>query len=72
MEARRDYPRIVGETGGKDFVVAHTSAEPKSLIAALVRGAYEFQGQKCSALSRAYVPRSLWALIRDDRVDPHR
>jgi 1-pyrroline-5-carboxylate dehydrogenase len=68
MEARRDYPRIVGETGGKDFVVAHTSAEPRSLIAALVRGAYEFQGQKCSALSRAYVPRSLWALIRDELI----
>jgi 1-pyrroline-5-carboxylate dehydrogenase len=68
MEARRDYPRIVGETGGKDFVVAHASAEPKSLIAALVRGAYEFQGQKCSALSRAYVPRSLWALIRDELI----
>ncbi|MHC4965851.1 MAG: aldehyde dehydrogenase family protein, partial [Planctomycetota bacterium] len=68
MEARRDYPRIVGETGGKDFIVAHASAEPKSLTAALIRGAYEYQGQKCSAASRAYVPRSLWALIRDELI----
>ncbi|MHC4218513.1 MAG: L-glutamate gamma-semialdehyde dehydrogenase [Planctomycetota bacterium] len=68
MDVRRDYPRIVGETGGKDFIVAHTSAEPRSLVTALIRGAYEFQGQKCSAASRAYVPRSLWMLIRDDLV----
>jgi 1-pyrroline-5-carboxylate dehydrogenase len=68
MDARRDYPRIVGETGGKDFIVAHASAEPKSLTAALVRGAYEYQGQKCSAVSRAYLPRSLWVLIRDELI----
>src|ERR687897_1059917 len=54
------YPRLVGETGGKDFVIAHPSAEPAGLVTALVRGAFEFQGQKCSAASRAYVPRSLW------------
>jgi 1-pyrroline-5-carboxylate dehydrogenase len=68
MDTRRDYPRIVGETGGKDFIVAHSTAEPKSLIAALVRGAYEYQGQKCSAVSRAYLPGSLWRSIRDDLV----
>jgi 1-pyrroline-5-carboxylate dehydrogenase len=54
------YPRLVGETGGKDFVVAHPSADPDSLVTGLVRGAFEYQGQKCSAASRAYVPRSLW------------
>ncbi|MEO3786567.1 L-glutamate gamma-semialdehyde dehydrogenase [Actinocorallia sp. B10E7] len=62
----RSYPRLVGETGGKDFVVAHPSADPGPLVTALVRGAFEYQGQKCSAASRAYVPRSLWNLIRDD------
>ncbi|BCB85015.1 L-glutamate gamma-semialdehyde dehydrogenase [Phytohabitans suffuscus] len=56
----RTYPRLVGETGGKDFVVAHASADPDALVTALVRGAFEYQGQKCSAASRAYVPRSLW------------
>ena len=56
----RSYPRLVGETGGKDFVVAHPSADPASLVTALVRGAFEYQGQKCSAASRAYLPRSLW------------
>jgi len=54
------YPRIVGETGGKDFVFAHASADPAALVTALVRGAFEYQGQKCSAASRAYIPRSLW------------
>ncbi|MCU1659612.1 MAG: Delta-pyrroline-5-carboxylate dehydrogenase [Pseudonocardiales bacterium] len=54
------YPRLVGETGGKDFVVAHPSADPASLLTGLVRGAFEYQGQKCSAASRAYLPRSLW------------
>ncbi|RAG87158.1 1-pyrroline-5-carboxylate dehydrogenase [Streptacidiphilus pinicola] len=62
----RTYPRLVGETGGKDFLIAHPSADPASLTTALVRGAFEFQGQKCSALSRAYVPASLWAQIKDD------
>ncbi|MGI5206910.1 L-glutamate gamma-semialdehyde dehydrogenase [Spirillospora sp. CA-108201] len=62
----RGYPRIVGETGGKDFVVAHPSADPAVLKTALVRGAFEYQGQKCSAASRAYVPRSIWDGMRDD------
>ena len=61
----RSYPRLVGETGGKDFVVAHPSADPAVLLTALVRGAFEYQGQKCSAASRAYVPASLWAGLRD-------
>ncbi|WP_026924646.1 L-glutamate gamma-semialdehyde dehydrogenase [Glycomyces arizonensis] len=56
----RAYPRIVGETGGKDFIIAHPSAEPQQLAVAMVRGAYEYQGQKCSALSRTYMPASLW------------
>jgi 1-pyrroline-5-carboxylate dehydrogenase len=56
----RSYPRIVGETGGKDFVMVHPSAEPKAVATALSRGAFEFQGQKCSAASRAYIPKSLW------------
>ncbi|MEU3571238.1 L-glutamate gamma-semialdehyde dehydrogenase [Kitasatospora sp. NPDC036755] len=62
----RTYPRIVGETGGKDFLLAHRSADPEILKAALIRGAFEYQGQKCSALSRAYLPRSLWQRIKDD------
>ncbi|MGH7646242.1 MAG: L-glutamate gamma-semialdehyde dehydrogenase [Gemmatimonadales bacterium] len=61
----RDYPRLVGETGGKDFIVAHASADVDALAAAVVRGAYEYQGQKCSAASRAYVPDSLWPALRD-------
>ncbi|WP_261327118.1 L-glutamate gamma-semialdehyde dehydrogenase [Modestobacter marinus] len=65
----RGYPRIVGETGGKDFVVAHPSADVDVLRTALIRGAFEYQGQKCSAASRAYVPCSLWARMRDDLVD---
>ncbi|MFF3004410.1 L-glutamate gamma-semialdehyde dehydrogenase [Kitasatospora sp. NPDC057940] len=64
----RTYPRIVGETGGKDFLLAHRSADPAILKAALVRGAFEYQGQKCSALSRAYLPRSLWQKIKDELV----
>ncbi len=64
----RSYPRIVGETGGKDFVVAHPSADVDVLRTALTRGAFEYQGQKCSAASRAYVPRSLWNRMRDDLV----
>jgi 1-pyrroline-5-carboxylate dehydrogenase len=61
----RSYPRIVGETGGKDFVLAHPSADPDVLRVALIRGAFEYQGQKCSAASRAYVPRSVWNKIKD-------
>jgi 1-pyrroline-5-carboxylate dehydrogenase len=63
------YPRVVGETGGKDFVVAHPSADVDVLRTALVRGAFEYQGQKCSAASRAFIPRSVWARLRDDLVD---
>ncbi len=63
----RSYPRLVGETGGKDFVVAHPSADPTALVTALVRGAFEYSGQKCSAASRCYLPRSLWeAGLRDE------
>ena len=60
IDRYRNYPRIVGETGGKNAVVAHPSADPDALLVALVRGAFEYQGQKCSAASRAYLPRSLW------------
>ena len=62
----RSYPRLVGETGGKDFVIVHPSAEVGSLAATLIRGAFEYQGQKCSAASRAYVPESVWSRTRDD------
>jgi 1-pyrroline-5-carboxylate dehydrogenase len=61
----RSYPRIVGETGGKDFILAHPSADPDVLRVAMIRGAFEYQGQKCSAASRAYVPRSVWNKIKD-------
>jgi 1-pyrroline-5-carboxylate dehydrogenase len=64
----RGYPRIVGETGGKDFVLAHPSADVDILRTALIRGAFEYQGQKCSAASRAYVPRSIWDHMVDDLV----
>ncbi len=64
----RSYPRVVGETGGKDFVVAHPSADAKALTVALARGAFEFQGQKCSAASRAYVPASLWPEVSEGLV----
>lgn len=59
----RGYPRIVGETGGKDFIVAHSSADPQAVATAIVRGSFEYQGQKCSAASRAYLPKSLWPTI---------
>jgi 1-pyrroline-5-carboxylate dehydrogenase len=65
IETYRSYPRIVGETGGKDFVVAHPSADPDVVRTALVRGSFEFQGQKCSAASRAYVARSVWKRMKD-------
>jgi 1-pyrroline-5-carboxylate dehydrogenase len=64
----RSYPRIVGETGGKDFVLAHPSADLDVLRVALIRGAFEYQGQKCSAASRAYLPRSLWKKLRDPLI----
>ncbi|HEV1996538.1 MAG TPA: L-glutamate gamma-semialdehyde dehydrogenase [Candidatus Dormibacteraeota bacterium] len=62
----RTYPRLVGETGGKDFVIAHESADEQALVTALVRGAFEYQGQKCSAASRAYVPRAMWERIKGE------
>ena len=65
----RSYPRIVGETGGKDFVFAHPSADAEALVVALVRGAFEYQGQKCSAASRAYIPQSIWTKIKDRLVE---
>ena len=65
----RSYPRLVGETGGKDFIVAHPSADRAALRTAIVRGAFEYQGQKCSAASRAYIPQSVWRDIRDDLVE---
>jgi 1-pyrroline-5-carboxylate dehydrogenase len=68
ISSYRTYPRIVGETGGKDFVVAHASADVDVLRTALIRGAFEYQGQKCSAASRAYVPRTVWDRLRDDLV----
>jgi 1-pyrroline-5-carboxylate dehydrogenase len=68
MSSYRSYPRIVGETGGKDFIVAHPSADVDALAVAIVRGAFEFQGQKCSAASRAYIPASLWNGVRDRAI----
>ena len=65
----KSYPRIVGETGGKDFILAHPSADVKPLITALTRGAFEFQGQKCSAASRAYIPASLWPAVKDGLLE---
>jgi 1-pyrroline-5-carboxylate dehydrogenase len=65
IDTYRTYPRLVGETGGKDFVVAHPSADLQVLLAGLLRGAFEYQGQKCSAASRAYIPHSLWQRLRD-------
>ncbi|MEM7677595.1 MAG: aldehyde dehydrogenase family protein, partial [Myxococcota bacterium] len=61
----RQYPRIVGETGGKDFIFAHASADVRALSTAIIRGGYEYQGQKCSAASRIYVPRSIWPQLKD-------
>jgi len=68
MSQYATYPRIVGETGGKDFIVAHASADPQALAVAIARGGFEYQGQKCSAASRVYVPRSLWKSVRDRTV----
>jgi 1-pyrroline-5-carboxylate dehydrogenase len=65
LDRYASYPRIVGETGGKDFIVAHQSADVDALAVAMVRGAYEYQGQKCSAASRAYVPDTIWPAVRD-------
>ena len=65
MSNYKSYPRLVGETGGKDFIVAHPSADAAAVAVAIVRGAFEYQGQKCSAASRAYIPKSLWPEVRD-------
>lgn len=65
IETYKSYPRIVGETGGKDFVVAHASADPKAVATALGRGAFEYQGQKCSAASRAYIPKNIWPAVKE-------
>ncbi|HMC56261.1 MAG TPA: aldehyde dehydrogenase family protein, partial [Gemmatimonadaceae bacterium] len=68
MASYLSYPRIVGETGGKDFIVVHPSADPQAVAVAIARGGFEYQGQKCSAASRVYVPRSLWKGVRDAAV----
>lgn len=69
LDVYKTYPRIVGETGGKDFVVAHKSADAKEVATGLVRGAFEFQGQKCSAASRAYIPSNLWADVKKYMIE---
>src|SRR5213078_172303 len=69
MERYRNYPRIVGETGGKDFIVAHPSADVDALATAIVRGSFEYQGQKCSAASRVYAPSNLWPQLRERLVE---
>jgi 1-pyrroline-5-carboxylate dehydrogenase len=65
IDIYKSYPRIVGETGGKDFIVAHSSADPIEVATGITRGAFEFQGQKCSAASRAYIPKSIWAAVKE-------
>ncbi len=65
LDRYRTYPRIVGETGGKDFIVAHESADPEAVATAIVRGAFEYQGQKCSAASRVYIPEALWPAVEE-------
>lgn len=69
MDTYRSYPRIVGETGGKDFIAAHPSADWKAIKTAIVRGAFEYQGQKCSAASRAYIPESIWAELKGPLIE---
>ncbi len=68
MSRYKSYPRIVGETGGKDFIIAHSSADPAALSVAIARGGFEYQGQKCSAASRVYIPESIWPEVRDRTV----
>ena len=68
IDRYRSYPRLVGETGGKDFILAHASADPKALATAIIRGGYEYQGQKCSAASRVYVAQSVWKQMKDEVV----
>jgi 1-pyrroline-5-carboxylate dehydrogenase len=69
LDRYRNYPRIVGETGGKDFLVAHPSADPEAVVTAIVRGSFEYQGQKCSAASRLYLPESLWPQMREQLAE---
>src|SRR4051812_38559490 len=69
IDRYKSYPRLVGETGGKDFILAHPSADPQALATAIVRGGFEYQGQKCSAASRVYVAKSVWDRMRDPLVD---
>ena len=69
IDRYKGYPRIVGETGGKDFIVAHPSADPQEVAVAIARGGFEYQGQKCSAASRVYIPRSIWNEVRDRTVE---
>lgn len=69
IENYKSYPRIVGETGGKDFIVVHPSANPKQVSTAMSRGAFEYQGQKCSAASRAYIPKTLWATVKEQAIN---
>jgi len=69
MNTYKSYPRMVGETGGKDFVFVHKSSDYKEVATALTRGAFEYQGQKCSAASRAYVPKSLWADVKTQLIE---
>ena len=68
IDRYRNYPRIVGETGGKDFILAHPSADPGAVAAAIVRGSFEYQGQKCSASSRLYIPSNIWGEVRETLV----
>jgi len=69
IDRYKSYPRLVGETGGKDFILGHASADPRALATAIVRGGYEFQGQKCSAASRIYVPESIWPEVREHTLE---
>src|SRR5205807_10150294 len=69
LDRYRNYPRMVGETGGKDFIVAHPSADVESLATAIVRGSFEYQGQKCSAASRVFAPSNLWPELRERLVE---
>src|SRR5262249_62159622 len=69
LEGYRNYPRIVGETGGKDFIVAHPTADVEAVATAIVRGSFEYQGQKCSAASRVFAPSNLWPELRDRVVE---
>jgi len=68
IDRYKNYPRLVGETGGKDFILAHASADPKAVATAIIRGGYEYQGQKCSAASRIYVAQSVWKQMKDELV----